>query len=168
MNGILRFIAGGLLALISGYVGVLIKRRYRDRAALYKSACEYTQAMASELSLNKTPIPEIARKFTQGRKGEFERALEECIALAGNSAGYDTAMDRVNIACLKTDEKKELFGFLCSTGKSALSDQLSQVERFKEIFEQKRNKCEEESKKLGSMYFKLCVLLGLAIMLILA
>ncbi|MDE6061123.1 MAG: hypothetical protein K2G31_06620 [Clostridia bacterium] len=168
MMGILKLIAGGLLALICCYVGIQIKKRYRLRATFYKSASEYAQVMSSELSLSKTPLPDIARKFTQGRSGEFERVLTECVSLAIGGGGYEAAMDKVSVAHLKNDEKKEILSFLCGGGKSALSDQLSQVEYYKNLFEQKRKKCEEESKKLGGMYFKLCVLLGLAIMLILA
>lgn len=168
MISVLRIIAGGLLALIACYVGLLIKRRYRDRATFYKSACEYAQTMTSELSLNKTPLPEIAQKFTQGRKGDFEKLLSECVALAKDGKGYCESMEKLHAPNLKTEEKKEVLAFLCGTGKNALSDQLTQVAHYKEIFEQKRKKCEEDSKKLGGMYFKLCVLLGLAILLILA
>lgn len=168
MSDILRLIAGGLLALICCYIGLLIKRRYRDRAVFYKSACEYVQVMSSELTLNKTPIPDIASRFTAGRKGEFEKALSECIDLKKQGKSFDYVFENVNISKLKSDEKKEVISFFCGDGKSALNDQLSFVEYYKDIFEKKRNKCEEESKKLGGMFFKLCALLGIAIMLILA
>lgn len=168
MSDILRLIAGGLFALICCYVGLLIKRRYRDRAVFYKSACEYVQSMSSELSLNKTPIPDIAGRFVAGRNGEFERVLTECIELKKQGKGFDYALENINVTKLKKDEKKEVISFLCGNGKSALGDQLSYVAYYKDIFEKKRGKCEEESKKLGGMFFKLCVLLGIAIMLILA
>ena len=123
--------------------------------------------MSSELSLNKTPIPEIAEKFAQGRKGDFEKLLSESIAIMKEGVSADKT-DKVNVPILKAAEKKEVMTFLCGTGKSALSDQLAQVAHYKNLFEQKQKKCEEDSKRLGGMYFKLCVLLGLAILLILA
>jgi len=168
MSGILRLIAGGLLALICCLVGVTIKKRYKNRLRFYTSACEYGQMMASELSFKKTPIPQIAQKFTQSRNGEFERVLNECMSEAREGKGADHALEKINVAHLKREEKAELFDFLCGRGKSALGDQLATVAHYNEIFEKRRKKCEEDSKKLGNMYFKLCVLLGLAIMLILA
>lgn len=168
MTDVLRLIAGGLLALICCYIGLLIRRRYRDRVTFYKSACEYVRDMSSELTLNKTPIPDIARKFVAGRNGEFERALSECTALAREGKSFEYVLENVNIARLKENEKKEIIAFLCGSGKSALNDQMAFVTYHRNIFEQKLKKCEEDSKKLGGMYFKLCVLLGIAILLILA
>lgn len=168
MSDILRLIAGGLLALICCWIGVMIKKRYKDRLKFYTSVCDYGQMMASELSFKKTPIPQIAQKFTQGRSGEFERVLNECISIAQDGKGAEYAVEKVTVAHLKKEEKTELFDFLCGQGKSALDDQLATVAHYNESFEKKRKKCEEDSKKLGNMYFKLCVLLGIAIMLILA
>lgn len=168
MSEILRLIAGGLFALICCYVGVLIKRRYKERVTFYKSACEYARAMSAELSLNKTPIPDIAKKFAIGRSGDFEKALAECTAISQEGKGVEYAVEHINVPRLKADEKKEILSFLCGSGKSALSEQLAFVGYYKDIFEQKQKKCEDDSKKLGGMYFKLCVLLGIAILLILA
>ena len=168
MIDVLRLIAGGLLALVCCYIGLLIKRRYRDRAEFYKSASEYARAALSDLSLNKAAIPDIAKKFAMGRNGEFERVLTESVDIVREGKDLDYAFEKINVRVLKADEKKELLSFLCKGGKSALNDQLSFVGYYKDIFEQKQKKCEQESKKLGGTYFKLCVLLGLAIMLILA
>lgn len=57
MSEILRLVAGGLLALIACYIGVLIKRRYAKRVTFFKSACEFSSCLATELSLKKTPMP---------------------------------------------------------------------------------------------------------------
>jgi len=168
MSDVLRLIAGGLLALICCYIGLLVKRRYRDRVAFYKSACEYVRTMSSELSLNKTAIPDIASKFVLDRKGEFESVLTQCMTLLKDGKNLGYAIEHVNIPKLKSAEKKEVLSFICGNGKSALGDQLSYVAYHKDLFEQKLKKCEEENKKLGGMYFKLFVLLGIALMLILA
>ena len=165
MSEILRLIAGGLLALIMCYVGVLVKRRYKSRVTFFKSACEFTSALATELGMKKTPMPEIANKFLKGREGEFEKVVESWISIAKNATAF--GFDDVKTSFLKNDEKKELAEFFSSLGKTNL-DQLSHVAYYKNSFEQKRKTCEDEDKKLGSMYFKLCVLFGLAILLILA
>lgn len=166
MSEILRLIAGGLLALIMCYIGVLVKRRYKSRVAFFKSACEFSSSLATELGMKKTPMPEIANKFLKGREGEFEKVVESWIAIAKNATTF--GFDDIKTSFLKTDEKKELAEFFSSLGKTNLDDQLSHVAYYKNLFEQKRKTSEDEDKKLGGMYFKLCVLFGLAILLILA
>lgn len=166
MSEILRLIAGGLLALIACYIGVLVKRRYAKRVTFFKSACEFSSCLATELSLKKTPMPEIAAKFLQGRAGEFESCVECWINLAKSGGIY--SFENANVSILKTDEKKQLVSFFSMLGKTDLNDQLSHAGYYKNLFEQKQKTCIEENKKLGNMYFKLCVLAGIAIMLILA
>jgi len=167
MSSVLRLIAGGLLALICCYIGVLIKKRYKSRAQFYKSAGEYAEFMRSELTLAKTPIPEISQKFLAGRSGDFEKTLSECSGLCRQGKGAE-AFDNVGIPILKAAEKKEVIAFLGESGKNSLEDELRFVNYHLENFQKKQKKCEEESKKMGGMYFKLLVLLGIAIMLILA
>lgn len=160
---VLRLVAGGLLALISCYIGLLIKRKYTSRVTFYKSACAFCYLLEDELSMRKTPMPEIASKFLSGRKGAFEDVLTDW----GRVKSVDlTNNDKCRL--LKNEEAKDMSTFLNMLGKTDLKDQLAHVEHYKRTFEKKTAECEEQSKKLGSMYFKLCVLLGLAIILILA
>ncbi len=166
MSEILRLIAGGLLALIACYFGLLIKRRYKSRAEYYKSACEFVKCVATELSMKKTPMPDIAENFLKGRNGDFEKTVETWLDLARK--GKTFAYENATVSFLKNEEKKQIADFFSALGKTALDDQLSHAGYYENVFEAKRAKCEDESKKLGGMYFKLCVLLGIAIMLILA
>lgn len=166
MSEILRLVAGGLLALIACYIGILVKRRYNRRVEFFKSACEFATFISTELAMKKTPMPDISARFLQGRAGEFERSVENWSEIAKKGKCYE--FENVNVSILKTDEKKQLVSFFSTLGKTDLKDQLAHVGYFKNVFEQKQKTCEEESKKLGNMYFKLCVLAGIAIMLILA
>ncbi len=166
MNDVLRLVGGGLLALVACYVGVLVKRRYKNRVAFFKSACEFLSCASTELGMKKTPMPQIAQKFLQSRDGSFERTIAKWMDVARGGKIFD--FECVEAPELKTEEKKQIASFFSSLGKTDLNDQLSLVAYYKNVFEQKRKTCEEESKKLGNMYFKLCALLGLALMLVLA
>lgn len=168
MNDILRLIAGGLLALCSSYIGLVIKRRYADREKFYSSLCQFLDSAVSELSFRKTPVPQIADNFCSGRKGEFEKFIKEYVALAKEGKSYEQMLEKLQPQHIKPDEKKEILTFLCTLGKTSLDDQLKNVNRAQAIFSQKRDELAKENKKLGGMYFKLCVLLGLAIIIFLA
>ena len=165
MSGVLRLIAGGLLALICSYIGLLIKRRYKERECVYRSALAYALALKGELSAKKTPIPQIAADFCRDRKGEFERALTAYVARM--SAG-DTNVDGIEIKCLKPAESKELLGYLGGFGGSTLEQQIALAARLESFASERALAAEKDSSRLGNMYFRLLVLLGLAIILILA
>lgn len=67
MSEILRLVAGGLLALIACYIGVLIKRRYAKRVTFFKSACEFSSCLATELSLKKNAYAKDSLKVFAGK-----------------------------------------------------------------------------------------------------
>lgn len=168
MSDVLRLIAGGLIALCLSYIGVLIKRRYAKRVEFFKSASDFIGVLTTELSMRKTPVPEIIQKFLQGRNGEFETALRAWQTSAKNGETRIAAFEKNVIPLLKTEEKKELFDFFDGMGKTMLDEQLAHAAYYAKRFEQAKTKCEEENKRLGGTCFKLCVLLGLAVLLILA
>lgn len=164
MSDVLRIIGGGLLALIACYIGLLIKRRYRQRYVFFKSASEFAKLLNSELSTLKTPLPDVAKTFLQSRKGEFESLLERWLDM---SLSYDKNKDEIfDISLLKDDEKRLVSTFFLPLGKSVLGEQISHINNFQKLFEEHACECEKDSKRLGNMYFKLCVLVGLAVLLI--
>lgn len=156
---IARLIGGGLLALISCYIGLLIKRRYKARERFYKSAIDFCLTLDEELSMRKTPIPEICKRFIDGRNGVFEDIVKEW-----QSVGVDGGELKEKL--LKSDEVNEMQAFFNTLGKTDLREQIEHVDYYQKAFERRRVECEEQSKKLGNMYFKLFALLGIAIILI--
>lgn len=165
MSGVLKLIAGGLLALICCYIGILIKRRYKERENIYKSALKYAALLKSELSVKKTPFPAIAEEFCKTEKGEFSKTLFECVKRL--SAGNFDLSD-LSVAHLKPNESRELIACLKDFGGSSLDEQLALAAKLESFASQMAQTCEKESKRLGNMYFRLFVLLGLAILIILA
>lgn len=169
MADILRLIAGGLLGLLCCYGGVLIKRYYADREKFYRDAETFAAELASELGFRKTPLPAVISSFTEGRKGAFCKMLSGFGVKLGLGVPQDkAAAEEAENAHLKKEEKKQMRDFLASLGKTSLGDQLETVKRAQKEFTEKRAKCAEETKRLGGMYFKLAVLMGIALIVILA
>ena len=166
---ILRLVAGGLLALICCYGGVLIRRHYIEREKFFADAEAFAAYLTSELGFRKTPLNAAIAGFAEGRKGAFAGVLQRfSAALALGGMQDDAAASAAESAKLKPDEKKKLREFLSALGTTPLSDQLAAAGRWKEDFGARRAKCAEESRRLGGMYFKLAVLLGIALIVMLA
>lgn len=166
MSDILRIVGGGLLALVACYIGLLIKRRYRQRYLFYKSANDFAKSLSAELSTLKTPLPTVAKNHLQKQQGDFECVLEKWLSMS--TSLRIEGEDIFKIPLLKVDEQRELERFFQPLGKSVLNEQLAHINGFQKLFENKMEECANDSKKLGNMYFKLCVLIGLALLLIFA
>ena len=160
MGEVLRLIAGGLLAIVCSYVGVIVKKRYKARAEFFAAAKEYFVFFEREMFYNKTPLPKINEEFERTNvSGEFVKFLR----------GYfEGAKDKKEQYFLKKEEAERLRGALSGLGKSGYAEQQKYVARWKEEMAQTAEKTAAENKKYGGMYFKLCVLLGIAIVIILA
>lgn len=166
---ILRLIAGGLLALICCYGGILIKRHYAEREKFYRDAEAFAGYLISEVGFRKTSLPAVITQFAEGKKGAFARTLTAfAAALSLGTPQERAASDAAEGAKLRADEKRELKEFFASLGKTALADQLGGAGRAQAAFAARRARCAEETVRLGGMYFKLAVLLGIALIVMLA
>ena len=88
---ILRLVAGGLLALICCYGGVLIKRHYADREKFYTEAEAFAAYLSSELGFRKTPLPALIAQFAEDRKGSFAAMIKRFGAGLSLGAAQDKA-----------------------------------------------------------------------------
>ena len=77
-------------------------------------------------------------------------------------------MRAYKIKCFKPEESKELTSYLRDFGGATLEEQLALASRLENFAAARAEQCEKDGKRLGNMYFRLLVLLGLAIILILA
>ena len=156
MSDVLRIVAGGLIALVCAYVGVLVKRRYRAREKFYCEALEYFNFFERELTFKKTPMPDINNAFSMAHSGEFAKLLKEPAQLDKKSA----------YTYLKQAEKDSVKSALKGLGTSVYHEQLAYVKRWQAEMQESADRCGKENKKYGGMYFKLCVLLGIALLIL--
>lgn len=163
MYDVLKLVGGGLLALICTYVGLLVKRRYVSREKFYGNLCDFIAYARSELTSKMTAVPEICLSFAIENTDDLSTMLRE--HAEGLRRGK-TGASRPSY--LKDDELQELNSFLSGLGKSSLNEQVAYMDERGEVFKKKRSVCADESKRLGGMYFKLLVLLGIALMIITA
>lgn len=166
---IARLIAGGILGLISCYIGLLVKRHYAARERFYRDAEAFAAFLGSEVGLHKTPLPELIDNFAEGRKGEFaERMRAFGSRLAGGAGRERAAHETAEETGLRREEKKEFASFLRSLGGAEFRTQLEEAARAEKMFAEKRAVTAEQSVRLGGMWFKLAVLVGIALIVLLA
>ncbi len=168
MIGTIKLIAGGLLALCSSYVGFLIKKHYGARLEFFKQAKKFSEIMKGEVSFKKTPLPVVIENFSVANPSKFSIMLNEFMQWKKDNLTYKQMFSKLDNYHLRETEKEALLSFLTELGKSSLSDQLGIVAKAETEFTAKQKQCEDEYKRYGNTYFKLAVLIGIAIIVILA
>jgi hypothetical protein len=73
----LRLIAGGIIALVSSYVGLLVKNGYKDNTKLYKDLIEFCDLYKGELSYEKATLIDIISRFCASKKGKTADIFKE-------------------------------------------------------------------------------------------
>ncbi len=161
----IRLVAGGLIAIACVLIGMAIRRHFNLRRDAYATICDFAAFLTGEISYLKTTVPVAIGEFVKGRKGSVAVALNQY----AEALRLGTAENFVpDVSGFKDGEKKEFARFLKSIGTKPLGETLSEIKRYSLAFEELKAKSDNDAKKLGSMYFKLLVLVGLAVMLILA
>ena len=142
--GILVFFAAAL-------VGLWLKKRLVKRADFYRAYYDYLTFALEKISYERTPIDDIVRDF-HSESAEFTDMLR------GDAAS----------APLSDDKKLAVKGYLDSIGTTDAETQIASLRA--KIAEVKKVLDEDAVKwrKDGTVYFKLCVLIGVALFIILA
>ena len=159
MAEILRLVAGGLIALVCAYIGLIVKRRYKSRERIYTDARDYFVYFERELVGFKTTLPEINAKYAKQKAGEFSDFLIKY---------YAKTEQKNALSALKKEEKSLMEEALSGLGKTSFEEQIKYLKRWQSEYSEKAEKAATDNKKYGGMYFKLCVLLGIAAIILLA
>lgn len=162
----LRLIAGGILALVSSYIGLLVKNGYKENTRLFKDLVDFADGFKRELSFEKTSVIDFCTTFKEGKKSKISDLLDQYIADLQKEGKFSRDVEHWTLAHLKKEEKSEVLTFLNGLGKTPTKEQISFVEKGEEIFKARLKNAEENEKKKGNMFFKLFVLLGVALMVI--
>lgn len=162
----IRLLAGGLLAVGATLIGIVVRRYYKNRHEIYADLCAFITLLKSEISYLKTPLKTVIKEFAEGKKTHMATALcqyAEDLDRGKVEANYAETLD---LSPLNLKEKQGVAKLLRSLGKLPMREQLGELQNFEVKFVEKEKKTAEESKRLGGMYFKLCLLLGIALMIV--
>ena len=155
----ISLVAGGLIAVAFTLVGMSINRRFKMRKEAFASLYDFSVKLKGDISYLKTNLPSVIKSHFENNKSPVAQSM---LKYAENPSSEFVP----EIGCFKESEKKEVTKYIYSIGSLPYAESLNMTDRMIENYKQLKEKSETEAKKLGSMYFKLLVLLGFAIMLI--
>lgn len=157
----LRLALALALFALSAYFGVHYKKRCSLRAAFYSDLYDFAIFLSEQIAYSKTPLPTIFRDFALGKTGAFSELINAySIELAGGTP------EEYKLKFLNEAEKNEALVFFRGLGKADAERELAKLGENKQRIKSKKEITESEVKSKGKLYFKLAVIIGIALMII--
>ncbi|MCL2177415.1 MAG: stage III sporulation protein AB [Firmicutes bacterium] len=156
-----------IIVILCGYSGYAFGNFYRRRKKFLDMLVLFCKFAKNEINFSHSYISNIIEKFVKNNQAssvEFASFLLDFKELlAANNTEFDKLANSSNVQILTSEEIDNLIQFLNALGKSDVFTQLTTIDNFLETFKVYRDDAEAEHKKWTSLYFKLGILLGLAI-----
>ncbi len=164
----LKLAIGGILCFISAYLGIIGKSYYDKRYRYLSDFNDFLLLLIDGISYAKDRLPEITKKYIASSKGEFSRNLNNYIVVIESTQEKEKISKCFDSKYLKKIDKAYLSEFFTALGKFDYDTQLSRLNLCKAEMEKTLIKAEKDCKSTGNLLSKLGLLLGIAIMIILA
>lgn len=159
-----------LIAILFGiclFVGFLVSNKYRQRSAFFKALVLVCQKLNVEISFSRERLKNLVGSFDQQTKKSLCGLADNYLAFIEQESPLDKESLFKNIKFLKEDEKDIIFLFFRSLGRSDVDSQSKELSNFEKRFESLVTSSAEENKKYGKLSFKLGIMAGLLIVIVL-
>ena len=163
----LSVLSGALLMVASSLTGIAIKRIFKVRYSYFSDVVDFLNLYKREISSLQTPLDDVIKTFLSSSKGAFSDSLQKYYS--GLFSGYKNVEEvqrTIRNVTIKEKDSLDVAAFLYSLGKSNLENEITNTVRYLDVFNEKKNKFAIELNKKGEMYYKLFVVLGVTLMLI--
>lgn len=137
--------------LSMSFVGLFINKNYKKRVAFYKDYLKYLNIATEGIRNTKLSKEEISERAKKQTSSEFGAYLGE----------------KKVPPYIKKQESAEIDDFFVSFGAMDLESTMELLQNQKTEVEGKVAECEKQSKSKGGMIMKLCILGGIALVIIL-
>jgi len=164
----LSVIAGAMLFTVSLYVGAGIRAYHRTRRKLFEELLSFNRIFGEEINYLKTPVRQIVKDFISDKNGELCKILTTFLTVLEKEVIYtaDKIVAEIKNPYIKKEENKLIAEYLNTLGKSDAATQMVSIKHYGIKFEEAFSKAKEDAKVIGELSYKLGILIGIALMII--
>ncbi|MDR2091564.1 MAG: stage III sporulation protein AB [Clostridiales bacterium] len=161
-------IAGASLFVGSLYGGAGVRHYYKTRAEYFEGLNNLCNLLIDEIVHLKTPLFKILDNFTYMKKDEFSKHVNAFAALLKEEiiANRESVLKILECVWLKKEERVVIADFLMILGRSHSESQAANIGHYKNKFAEIAAKAKEAYKVQGGLAYKLGILLGIALMIV--
>ena len=165
----LKFAISGVLCFVCAYLGVVGKNYYDKRCKYLKDFDGFLHNLKDGISYSKDRLGEIGSKFLATGKGAFYTDLKEYIDLVESGNPSEEQVKKCfDSKYISKSDKLLIKDFFFELGKFDYDTQMSRLEMTASGLKRIVEKAEKDCKTTGNLMPKLGLVLGIAIMIILA
>ena len=136
-------------------MGYLLSGKYRARRKFYDQFCLFNERYLNELSYSRKPLPDFLKQHEY--TGDFAKTVKQCV---------EKRDCNVKLSFLTGEERSACGNYFSMLGKGDALSQKSFFGAQTGALEEKRADGEKQAKSRGSLYVKLGLLAGLAIVIL--
>lgn len=158
----ISLIGGGLLFIACFYMGLGLRRYFKIRKDLIMDFSVFLENIESKIRFLNVPVPELLTEGKNVCKAEFKNILSQ------EEKNLSIKQDREKIKSVYLSEKTNeiMDNFFLSFGTTDLTTQLSSIESAKVSVCAELSQAEKDMVSKGTLSYKLAVLLGIALLII--
>ena len=148
----------------SGYVGLLIAKKYNNRVKFYENIIKFADFLLLNIyHLNENLKTIFSKYIEMGNDKNFQH-YEKLKNVRGNDNDYNTLINQIVLQMnIKKSEISDIVDFFKNLGKSNTESQIHLIEGYKSIFKNYYNQAVSDQKQKGSIAFKLSVSIGVVV-----
>ena len=160
------FLIVGLFLICFG-IGFFISNKYKKRLNFFKALVMICQKLNVEISFSRERLKNLVSSFDQKTKDALCGMMDNYLSFIDKETSLEQDSLFKNINFLKEDEKNIVFLFFKSLGRSDVDSQSKELSNFEKRFDELVSSSSEDNKKYGKMSFKLGIMAGLMLVVIL-
>lgn len=164
-----KYIAYFMVFVAICYIGFSLKQIYQKKYRFYKEFCEFNQMLLDEITNYKSQLIKVIDKYLSVNKNNLSKILTTYKEnLQNNIIVFENANDIIPKSLfLSKEERLEIVDFFNNLGKSSYENEVQFLKRNLDNMKIKTTKAKEDTTKKGDLYFKLSIMLGFAVILLL-
>ena len=147
------------------FIGRWIYHAFRARKQYFESLVRFCDNLVTEIGFSKKTVAQIIQTYIDGYSLQFAQDL---LSYAGLLRRHEdlTHENLVLWTGLKTAERHIVTNFFLELGKHSVTEELEKIKKARGRFEAFRAESAEKLKRDASIYLKICILLGIGVVIL--
>lgn len=150
--------------IICALIGYQIKNKFRQQLIVLRILDEFINYLYLNISIYKINLTEIINNYLI-QQNNINAKLCEIFKKNAILSRFD--IENINKQIYDPDIKISVNDFILNLGKNELINECEKIKSFKLLLKEYINKTNQELKEKGDLYFKICLAIGLVIVILL-
>jgi len=162
----MRVLLLGLIFLAFVAIGVVVYNYYKSRKIFFENLLSFCNHLKIEIEFSKNTLAQIIDRYLTSYSSHFAQVLAHYKSLLDTKQDI-TTQNIVMWKRLKPEEATAVTEFLVELGRHGVGEESHKLRANIVIFESHHKTAVEFMKTRASLYLKLCIILGLGVVIIL-